>query len=253
MTDETAQPSRIDCVVVAGGQWHDIDFARLEILKLLGDDERIKTRVFADYEFGDALDSATMLVTYTCNVIPSEPMQHRVRKWLADGGRWFALHGTNAVLELLEDGRWSAPRSAPMLAEMLGSQFISHPPIVPYRVTVADPGHPLVADIEPFEADDELYHMALHQPIHVLLQTECTVTADGFEEGGNAPGTHPVFYIKHHGKGGVLYLTLGHCRGHYDLQPLLEWWPSVDRGSWNVPEFRILLGRGLRWAAAASG
>jgi hypothetical protein len=48
----------------------------------------------------------------------------------------------------------------------------------------------------------------------------------------------------------VLYLTLGHCRGHYDLQPLMEWWPSVDRCAWDLPVFYELLRRGLDWARA---
>lgn len=253
MAEDETQPPRINCLLVAGGQWHDIDYARLEILKLLGGNPQIRTKVFADYDFGDALDSAQMLVTYTCNVAPPEAMQHRLRRWLQAGGRWLALHGTNAVLELLDDGRWSAPRTIPVLADLLGSQFISHPPIAPYRVDVVDRGHPLVDGIEPFDAEDELYHLELHQPIHVLLEAECTMTADAFEGGADAPGRHPVFYLKNHNKGGVLYLTLGHCRGHYDLQPLLDWWPSVDRGSWALPEFRTLLGRGVDWAAGAVG
>jgi len=29
---------RIDCVLVCGGVWHDMDFARLELLKLLAED-----------------------------------------------------------------------------------------------------------------------------------------------------------------------------------------------------------------------
>ena len=40
---------KIDVVFIAGGKFHDIDFARLEILKLLAEDERMKTRVFEDY------------------------------------------------------------------------------------------------------------------------------------------------------------------------------------------------------------
>ena len=32
---EDDHPQRIDCVLVAGGLYHDIDFARLELLKLL--------------------------------------------------------------------------------------------------------------------------------------------------------------------------------------------------------------------------
>ena len=42
--------------------------------------------------------------------------------------------------------------------ETLGSQFVAHPPIAPYRVEATQPEHPLVAGIEPFEADDELYY-----------------------------------------------------------------------------------------------
>ena len=51
-------------------------------------------------------------------------------------------------------------------------------------------------------------------------------------------------------QGAVLYLTLGHCRGHYDLQPLAEWWPTVDRCAWDLPVFYTLLRRGLAWAKA---
>jgi uncharacterized protein len=155
------------------------------------------------------------------------------------------------VLRLLEDGPnaglWDAPRWAPLMMDMLGSQFISHPPIVPYRVTVADPEHRLVKGVEPFDTEDELYHLEQHGALHVLLETECTEPGTGFVEAADAPGTHPVFYIKEHGKGAVLYLTLGHCRGHYDLQPMLDWWPTVDRCAWDLPVFYDLLRRGIGW------
>jgi type 1 glutamine amidotransferase len=170
-----------------------------------------------------------------------------LRAWLARGGRWYALHGTNSVLRLLDTGLWDAPRWAPLMMDMLGSQFISHPPIVPYRVTVADPSHPLVQGVEPFDTEDELYHLETHGDLHVLLETICTEPGTGFVEAEDAPGTHPVFYIKQHGKGAVLYLTLGHCRGHYDLQPMLDWWPTVDRCAWDLPVFYDLLRRGIGW------
>ena len=43
-------PKRIDGVLIAAGKYHDIDFARLELLKLLGEDMRFRVRVFEDYE-----------------------------------------------------------------------------------------------------------------------------------------------------------------------------------------------------------
>lgn len=238
---------RIDCVLIAGGKYHDIDFARLELLKLLAEDQRVRVRVFEDYENVAAIEACDMLVTYTCDVVPSLMAQEALKGWLERGGRWYALHGTSSILRLLGDGLWDAPRWAPLFMDMLGSQFLSHPPIEPYLVTVADPAHPLVEGVEPFETTDELYHLELHGDLHVLLETECTGPGTGFVEAEAAPGTHPVFYIKQHGAGAVLYLTLGHCRGHYDLQPLSGWWPSVDRCAWELPVFYTLLRRGLAW------
>jgi hypothetical protein len=204
--------------------------------------------VFEDYETIAAIEAADILITYTCDVTPSLKAQEALKRWLDGGGRWYALHGTNSLLRLLDNGLWDAPRWSPMFHEMLGSQFISHPPIAPYLVTVADPSHPLVTDVEPFETTDELYHLETHGPLKVLLETACAGPGTGFVEAANAPGKHPVLYIKEHGAGAVLYFTLGHCRGHYDLQPLAAWWPSVDRCAWDLPVFDTLLRRGIEWA-----
>ena len=67
MTENTTDvhPPRIDCVLICGGVWHDMDFARLEILKLLAEDPAIRTRVFEDYENIEAIKAADILITYT--------------------------------------------------------------------------------------------------------------------------------------------------------------------------------------------
>lgn len=241
------QPARINCVLVCNAIWHDTDFARLELLKLLAEDQRVRTRVFEDFENLQAIREADILITYTCDVVPSLKAQEALRDWLQQGGRWYALHGTNSILRLLDSGLWDAPRWAPLMMDLLGSQFITHPAIEPYEVRVADPDHPLVQGIQPFETTDELYHLETHGDLHVLLDTECTGPGTGFVEAEDAPGTHPVFYIKKHGQGAVLYLTLGHCRGHYDMQPLMDWWPTVDRCAWDLPVFHDLLRRGIAW------
>jgi type 1 glutamine amidotransferase len=244
---DSEHPPRINCVLICGGVWHDMDFARLELLKLLAEDQRVRTRVFENYDNIEALEGADILVTYTCDVTPSLPAQEALKRWLAKGGRWYALHGTNSILRLLDTGVWDAPRWAPLMMDLLGSQFISHPAIEPYTVRVVDPDHQLTKGIEPFETTDELYHLETHGDLHVLLDTECTGPGIGFVEAEDAPGTYPVFYIKRHGAGAVLYLTLGHCRGHYDLQPMMDWWPTVDRCAWDLPVFYDLLRRGIGW------
>jgi hypothetical protein len=240
--------SRVDCVLIAGGKYHDINFARLELLKLLAEDHRVRVRTFEDYSNLDALSAARFLVSYTCDVVPSLREQEKLRGFLARGGRWYALHGTNSILRFLKSGQVDSPNWAPLFMETLGSMFLAHPPIAPYPVTVADPKHPLVNGIEPFEATDELYLLKTYGELHVLLETEFEGKAEGFVEGEWPQARHPVFYLKDFGAGGVLYLTLGHCRGHYDMQPLMDWYPHVERGAWELPVFYELLHRGIAWA-----
>ena len=49
------------------------------------------------------------------------------------------------------------PRDFGPVAEVLGSQFLGHPPIEPYQVHITQPQHPLAIGIEPFTVTDELY------------------------------------------------------------------------------------------------
>jgi hypothetical protein len=246
-------PKRINVVLVAGGKYHDIDFARLELLKLLAEDERVRVRVFEDYANLEAIRGADVLVTYTCDVVPSLEQQEALRAWVEGGGRWYALHGTNSILRFLSNGLVDSPRWAPHLMETLGSQFIAHPPIQPYRVEVAAPGHPLVKGVEPFDADDELYLSHYHGELQVLLDTRFSGEAVGFVDKDWPEARHPVFYVKPLGEGAVLYLTLGHCRGHHDMGALgMDWYPVVERGSWALPVFYDLLRRGLDWAKAGA-
>jgi type 1 glutamine amidotransferase len=240
----------IDAYFVCGGRYHDIDYARLQLLGLLGENERIRTRMAEDYHDIDVIRASDFLVTYTVDVVPDEATALQLRDYVASGKRWLALHGTNSVLRYVKGRGWEAPRDARTFMETLGSQFVAHPPIEPFRVEITQPGHPLVAGIEPFDADDELYLSELHPPFEVLLHTRWSGEAKGFAErnwSGDEP--RPVMYVKQVGAGEVLYLTLGHARGRYDMRPLMDEYTQVERGSWKVPAFHELLRRGLRWAA----
>jgi type 1 glutamine amidotransferase len=238
------------CLIVAG-DYHDMDFARLELLKLMAEDERIRVQVAGDYHDLETIAGSDVLVTYTCNLVPTLAEQEALRDWVAAGGTWFALHGTNSILEFLDDGRVDAPETAPVMMQTLGTQFIAHPPIQPFRVRVADPAHELVQGIEEFETDDELYLCRIHGELHVLLDTTWSGRATGFvEDDWPSEEPRPVYYIHRVGEGEVLYLNLGHCRGHYDMQPLMDYYPKVERGSWDIPQYHELLRRGLRYCGA---
>jgi type 1 glutamine amidotransferase len=236
-------------LLVCGGRWHDFDFARVELLKLLGESPEVGTQVAEDYRDVEAIARADFLVSYTCDARPSEPEQRALASFVEAGGRWLALHGTNAVMDFTPRGV-ACPRSHPLLMRTLGSQFLAHPPVGKFRVRVARPEHPLVAGLADFEVEDELYLCELHGENEVLLDTRFTGEVPGFAEGSwpdDAP--RPVLYLHRAGSGAVLYNTLGHCRGRYDMRPLVDLYPRIERCAWNEPVYYELLRRGLAWAA----
>ena len=253
--------TRIDVVLVVGGFWHDFDFARRELLALLAEHDDFRVRCQADYEDTawlepGAVHPAKILVTYTCDVRPSARAQGVIRDWVEGGGRMVALHGTNSALDMTPAG-WEAIREIGLWADTLGSQFVAHPPIAPYTVENVAPDHWIVAGVEPFEASDELYlnEYPDRGALTPLLQTTYQGDARGFVEGDwtETDPDHLVMYLRPLGEGAVLYNTLGHCRSHYDMVPLKDYYPNVDRCSWNLPVFHELLRRSLRWARGAEG
>jgi type 1 glutamine amidotransferase len=242
---------RLDAVLVCGGQWHDFDYARVELLRELGEHERVRTRVFEDFDCLDALAKADLLVTYTCNVRPDAEQQRALVDYVERGGRWLALHGTSSAIDPPDEtGTFRTPRVLGEVATVLGNQFLAHPPIAPYTVEITAPEHPLVAGIEAFEVRDELYVLELHPPLEVLLHARFTGPCRGFAEGDVTDDEpRPVLYLRPTGKGTVCFLGLGHCRGRFDVQDLGKDDLGVrDLGSWTVPEYRTILRRCLDWA-----
>lgn len=244
---------RLDAVLVCGGRWHDFDYARLQLLDRLGAHERIRTRVVEDYSDTQALKQADLLVTYTCDVRPTPDQQSALVEFVDRGGRWLALHGTHSAIEAPAPGSpkvYTTPRVLGDVAELLGGQFLAHPPIEPFRVEITQPDHPLVVGLEPFVAQDELYILELHGPLEVLLHARYCGPCRGFEEGQvTDDDPRPILYLRRHGDGEVCYFTLGHCRGRFDMQSEgIDDLGRVDRGSWGVPEYETVLRRCVSWA-----
>lgn len=246
------QLTRVDVYLVAGGKWHDIDFARRELLSLLAEHENIRVTVGSNWDDIEALTASDIVVSYTCDVRPSEASQGAMRTWVKNGGRWIALHGTNTALDHPRPNGVESPRCFPSWADTLGSQFVAHPKIAPYPVEIAAPNHWLVEGIEPFDTDDELYLMeyAARDELEVLLHTHWSGEAVGFAEADWSTGNdeHLIQYIRPLGAGAVLYNTLGHCRGHFDMVPLKAYHPTIERCSWEKPQYYELLRRAIRWA-----
>ena len=235
---------RIDVVLVVGGLWHDFDFARLELLEAARRARRVPrprasptTRTRRGSSPTPAPAESWSPTRATC--ARPQRAQQVIRDWVearrTHGGA--ARHELRARSDARRTGR--APRDLPLWVDTLGSQFVAHPPIAPYRVENVAPDHWLVAGVEPFEADRRAVPQRVPRP-------DALHAAAAHDVSGRRPrirrerldGTRPdhlVMYLRPLGAGAVLYNTLGHCRGHYDMVPLKDYYPNVDRCSWELP------------------
>jgi type 1 glutamine amidotransferase len=239
--------------LIAAGKFHDIDFARLELLKLLAEQPDIRTSCASDYADMASLAASDLLVTYTCDLLPDAAQTEALSAFLHRGGRWIALHGTNSVLRFGADGVVDTPDEAPAFTTMLGTRFAGHPPIAPFKVMVTRPDHMMTTGLRDFRVEDELYLSHGTADIDVLLHTGFTGECPEFRDAAWDEAEVPVLYERHLGEGGILYLTLGHCRGHYDLRPLADFWPHPQRCAWNYPIYYELLRRAIRWGRRQAG
>ena len=231
------------------GKYHYTDFVRLEMLKLFAENQRFRVKVGEDYSNIDEIVASDILVTYTIDVVPTDEETEKLEGWLKSGHKWFALHATNSILQFGEKGV-ECPRIAQKFMFMLGSQFTGHPPIDYYEVK-PEPGkesHPLVAGIDPMLVEDELYVSEFFDDVDVLLKTRWGGDCSGFVETPVEERDHPIMYLRNFGEGQVLFLTLGHARSKYDMQPMVDVYPKMERGAWTVPDFYELLRRGLKWS-----
>jgi hypothetical protein len=237
--------------LISAGRFHDIDFARLELLKLLAENPRMRTSVAMDYGDTERIAECDLLITYTCDVVATPAETGILREFLQRGGRWLALHGTNSILRFTEEGLVDCPEEAAEFMVLLGTRFAAHPPIAPFKLFMTRPDHPLTKGLRDCWIEDELYLSRPTGPIDVLIHTSFTGSAPEFVDRDWDEPQVPVLYTREIGEGAVLYLTLGHCRGHYDLQPVSGFWPHPQRCGWNYPVFYELLRRALRWGAGA--
>ena len=194
---------RIDVALVVGGRWHDLDFARLELLDLLDEHDAVRCTVHTDFSEIDVLAAADAVVAYTCDVRPTAEEAVSLASAVRAGTRLLALHATNSAIDPPVDGGprlFRTPDAMPEFTALLGNRFLAHPKIGPARIDVVRPKHPLVAGVPSFVTTDEVYVMALRDDLDVLLDTEFAGECPGFEVSHSGPRTrHPVLYTRDEG------------------------------------------------------
>jgi len=243
-----SKDQKIDVYLVCNAKYHDTNFARLELLKLLSENDDIHTRVAENFSDVEAIANSALLITYTCDLRPTPGEQEALADFIDKGGKWFALHATNALLDFV-DGKADTPNEAPKFMEILGSRFIAHPANQKIHVKVTEVDHPLTQNIEDFEVEDEEpYYCEAQGEQIVLLEASYNEPSVGYvrSDYGTDRESHPQMYLHPWGTGSVLYLSLGHCQGKHDMKPMADIVPAV-KGSWNSPVYYELLRRGIRW------
>lgn len=233
-------PQPLVANLVCGSPWrnHDYDDARLRLGQILYDLNDIRTDCWQDFEDSACIAGGDLLVTYTSQLAVTEKAATTLRRWLEKGGRWFAMHSSNSVAGNMA------------MAQLIGSQFIDHPPYHEFTVTVAKPDEPLLEGISEFAVTDELHCFEpATNDIEVLLSSRWG--GKGILGNMHEVQDRPVLYRRKIGDqgGGVLWLGLGHANRPYDKpRPHLPDQPDY-RGPWGSEPFDTIVRRGCEWAA----
>ena len=174
-----AEPARVH--LIAGGfppgslAGHDQDYARLRLLGLLAERE-IPASVANDFSDVEKwLAVSRMLITYVAGPYPDAAQCRGIQQWLEAGGRWLGLHGTSGGrAERVEGARQRRTVKTEHHA-LLGSFFLTHPPICKIRVDVAGGDSTLTRGLgSSFVVEDEPYFIELQDP----KSTRILLTAD---------------------------------------------------------------------------
>ena len=252
-TPVRCKAGRVNVALVCGGRWHDFDYARLQILQMLGRHDSVRCSVHLDFTDVAVLAAADALIAYTCDVRPGREQALALRDRVRAGGRLLALHATNSAIDSPVPGAervYRTPNAMPEFSALLGNRFLAHPRITPMRIEMVKPEHPLVSGIPAFVTTDEIYVSELANDLEVIMDAPYDGPCPGFET-QQVPGRtrHPVLFSRPEGSGSVVSFTLGHCRGRFDVADQgIEDLGVTDTAAWESPEFRTILRRCVDWA-----
>ena len=239
---------------------HDHDHARLRLLGLLAEQD-IPASVGNDFSGIEKwLPITRLLITYVAGPYPDAEQCRAIQNWLLAGGRWLALHGTSGGRAQRVEGSRQRRTVKTEHHALLGSYFLTHPPLCRFQVDVTDPDHPLTRGISTsFQVEDEPYFIELQDPgstrilltadygpdavsssVGTLYGTDTSLQPDG--------RTRVLGYTRQVGNGGVTYFALGHCHSPASRTAgPTDTTPAVFRGPWETDAFNALLRNAIAW------
>ena len=246
---------------------HDHDYARRRLLALLAE---LEVPASVGNDFGDVekwLPVSRLLITYAAGPYPDAAQCRAIQRWIEDGGHWLGLHGTSGGRAERVPGFRQRRTVKTEHHAVLGSYFLTHPPICKIRVDVGDGPADLVKGLPAsFVVEDEPYFIELQHPASTRIVLSADYGADGVsptigtlyasDTSLLSDGkTRALGYTRDVGKGGVTYFALGHChnpaiRAGRAVDPL-DQSPLTFRGSWESDSFTTLLRNAITWRPGA--
>jgi uncharacterized protein len=243
---------------------HDHDHARLRLLGLLAERD-IPASVANDFsDVEKYLPITRLLITYVAGPYPDATQTRAIEHWLQSGGHWLGLHGTSGGRAERVAGVRQRRTVKTEHHAVLGSYFLTHPPLCEFRVDISDTEHPITRGVGSyFDVVDEPYFIELQDPdstrilmtadygpeavspsIGTLYETDTSLRADG--------KTRVLGYTKAVGDGAVTYFALGHChnpasRAGRAVDPT-DTTPAIVRGAWDSDAFISLLRNAIGWS-----
>ena len=246
---------------------HDHDYARLRLLGLLAEQD-IPASVANDFSDVEKwLPVSRLLITYVAGPYPDAAQCRAIQHWLEAGGHWLGLHGTSGGRAERVEGMRQRRTVKTEHHALLGSYFLTHPPIRRFRVDVSNTDAALTRGLgASFDVEDVPYFIELQDPgstrilltadygpdavspsIGTIYATDTSLQPDG--------RTHVLGYTRDVGRGGVTYCALGHCHN-----PAIRAARTVDatdatpptfRGAWETDAFITLLRNAIAQGVAA--
>lgn len=197
----------ISATILVGGQYHDFKTCSeilFNFLKDAGINVKLTTSV---QELCEHLERSDVLIFYTQGGKLTEEEENEICSFVERGGGFVGIHCANDSF-----------KNNKKYIDMIGSKFVTHPPIGKFLIEVKDKEHPISKRIQNFEIHDELYIIEHNSDIQVLFTSYYLNRLQ------------PVVYVKSYGKGRVFYTALGH------------WTESLTN-----EYFQKLLLRGIKW------
>ncbi len=194
-------------LLVIGGQYHPFESCGRLLAEALDWTGVCQTTITSDLESFTNLAGYDLVILYLQRDALTPEQEAGLCDFVEAGGGLVGIHSAAASFSFSE-----------RYLEMLGSRFVQHGPITEFAVIISEPDHDITRRCADFRVTDEFYILERKSDFQMLAT------------GSWQFQTHPMAYVKPHGRGCVFYTALGH-----------------DERTFREPAFQKMIHRAVRW------